>query len=90
MPIAGAAGDVTGTAGKQDHLGNTVPDPATGEMIADRLNRTSLAGLLDTSRYLAPTSDIVALLTLEHQTRMTNLITRVGWDTRIAIADGKL
>jgi hypothetical protein len=81
---------VTGTAGKQDHLGNTVPDPATGGVIANRLNRTSLAGLLDTSRYLAPTSDIVALLTLEHQTRMTNLITRVGWDTRIAISDGTL
>ena len=39
---------------------------------------------------MSPTSDPVALLTLEHQTRMTDLIVRVGWDTRIAVADGKL
>ncbi len=44
----------------------------------------------DTSPYLSPNSDVVALMTLEHQTRMTNLITRVGWDYRIAAADGKL
>lgn len=44
----------------------------------------------DPSAYLSPNSDVVALLTLEHQARMTNLITRVGWDTRIAMADGKL
>ena len=37
-------------------------------------NVTSLAQMFDTSKYLAPTSDIVALMTLEHQTRMTNLI----------------
>jgi hypothetical protein len=29
-------------------------------------------------------------MTLEHQTRMTNLMTRIGWDTRIAQHDGKL
>jgi hypothetical protein len=44
----------------------------------------------DTSRYLSPYSDIVALMTLEHQTRMTDLIVRIGWDTRIATADGKM
>jgi hypothetical protein len=44
----------------------------------------------DSSAYLSPVSDVVALMTLEHQTRMTNLIVRVGWDTRIAMADGKL
>jgi hypothetical protein len=30
----------------------------------------------------------VALMTFEHQTRMTNLITRIGWDARIAQHDG--
>ncbi len=44
----------------------------------------------DTSAYLSPNSDVVALMTLEHQTRMTNLIIRIGWDYRIAVADGKL
>jgi len=28
-------------------------------------------------------SDIVALMTFEHQTRMTNLMIRAGWDARI-------
>jgi hypothetical protein len=42
------------------------------------------------SRYLSQTSDVVALMTLEHQSRMTNVITRVGWETRIAAYDRKL
>ncbi|MEO8052264.1 MAG: hypothetical protein ABI833_17785 [Acidobacteriota bacterium] len=29
-------------------------------------------------------------MTLEHQTRMTNLITRFGWEARIALSEGKL
>ena len=45
--------------------------------------------MFDTSRYLAPTSDIVALMTLEHQTRMTNLMIRIGWDARMGMADGQ-
>jgi hypothetical protein len=44
----------------------------------------------DASAYLSPIGDVVALMTLEHQTRMTNLITRIGWDTRIAQAEGKM
>jgi hypothetical protein len=44
----------------------------------------------DPAPYLSPVSDVVALMTLEHQTRMTNLITRIGWDTRIAAGAGKL
>jgi hypothetical protein len=31
-------------------------------------------------------SDIVALMTLEHQTRMTNLMIRTGWEARMAAA----
>lgn len=84
---------VTGTTGSQTHYGNNVnlvnplePGPPGGPATQ---NLTSLAALFDTSRYLAPTSDLVALMTLEHQTRMTNLITRVGWDARIAQHDGK-
>jgi len=83
---------VTGTFGKQSHLGNMVADPVSpdGQFIKDGLNRTSLADLFNTSSYPAPTSDVVALMTLEHQARMTNLIIRLGWDTRIAESDGKL
>ena len=41
------------------------------------------AARFDAKRYLAPTSDIVALMTLEHQTQMTNLLTRLSWEARI-------
>ena len=84
---------VTGTHGSQVHLGNNpqLTDPLNpGSSVQEGTqNVTSLAGFFDTSRYLAPTSDIVALLTLEHQTRMTNLMTRIGWDARIALREGK-
>lgn len=84
---------VTGTHGKQVHNGNAVAPDTDHPFDLDRstsLNRTTLQDKIDTSRYYMPTSDLVALMTLEHQTRMTNLITRVGWDTRVAIHDGKL
>ena len=85
---------VTGTHGAQNHLGNN-PDltdpvhPGTSSR-QNTQNITDLSGRFDTSRYLVPTSDLVALLVLEHQTRMTNLIIRIGWDMRIAQHDGKL
>ena len=85
---------VTGTTGDQKHLGNNINlvDPLApgGPAGPDSQNVTSLAAYFDTSRYLAPTSDLVALMTLEHQTRMTNLITRVGWDARINPKDPDL
>ena len=85
---------VTGTHGAQVHLGNNEnltdpihPGPAARE---GTQNVTSLKDKFDTSKYLAPTSDLVALMVLEHQTRMTNLMTRIGWDARVAMHDGKL
>ncbi len=72
---------VTGTSGSQHHMGNAVaPDlfhPFDLETEGTQ-NRTSLADKIDTSKYLAPTSDIVALMTLEHQTHMTYLICDVS------------
>jgi hypothetical protein len=35
--------------------------------------------------YLSPTSDIVALMTFEHQTQMTNLLTRLNWEARMGL-----
>ncbi len=85
---------VTGTTGAQTTYGNNTAlvdplHPGGGAPPETTQNLTNLSGLLDTSRYLAPTSDIVALMTLEHQTRMTNLLIRVGWDARIALHDNK-
>ena len=38
--------------------------------------------------YLTPRSDVAALMVLNHQTRATNLLTWVGWETRVALAQG--
>ena len=85
---------VTGTHGAQIHFGNNreLIDPVHPGVTSteDTQNVTNLSRWFDTSRYLAPTSDLVALLVLEHQTRMTNLMIRVGWDVRIAQHDGVL
>jgi hypothetical protein len=84
---------VTGTHGSEVHLGNNPEladplDPGHASKNGTQ-NVTSLEDRFNTARYLAPTSDIVALLTLEHQTRMNNLMTRIGWDARIALREGK-
>jgi hypothetical protein len=84
---------VTGTTGSTVHLGNNpeLTDPLNPGRASKTgtQNVTSLDAWFNTSRYLAPTSDIVALMTLEHQTRMSNLMTRIGWDARIALREGK-
>jgi hypothetical protein len=95
-PLSGRWGGwyVTGTTGSQTHLGNNTnlvdPVRSGGPSTQPTQNLTSLAEMLDTSKYLEPTSDIVALMTLEHQTRMTNLMIRIGWDARMGMAPDKL
>lgn len=84
---------VTGTSGGLQHRGNAIapnPDQPDALDLRDTENLTSLAGRMDTSAYLEPTSDLIALMTLEHQTRVTNLMTRLSWETRIAIKEGNL
>lgn len=84
---------VTGTHGAQVHLGNNpeLTDPLNPGRASKfgTQNVVSLEDRFNTSHYLAPTSDIVALMTLEHQTRMNNLMIRIGWDARIALREGK-
>lgn len=80
---------VTGTHGTLRHRGNAVAsDPSAPDRLVTEgtQNLTSLAAKLDTSRYLSPVSDIVALMTLEHQTQMVNLMTRLTWQARISAA----
>ena len=81
---------VTGTHGSQRHMGNVFAEDRDHPDDLDRergANVTDLKGRIDIENYLAPSSDIAALMVLEHQTRMTNLITRVGWETRLALSD---
>jgi hypothetical protein len=60
---------VTGNAGSLRHMGKAV---------------ASVDGLFDTDGYRALSSDIVSHLVLTHQAGMTNLLTRAGWEARIA------
>lgn len=80
---------VSGKGAGSKHLGNAVFTPGQGHHVSGegRADLTDLKEFFDTGAYLQPTSDIVALLILEHQTRMTNLITRVGWESRLALHD---
>jgi hypothetical protein len=83
---------VTGSLGKQTHLGNVVlPGGARPEQLdrTSRANLPDLAGLIDTADYLTDYSDIVAHLVLAHQTQMHNLITQTNYQTRLALYAGK-
>ncbi len=76
---------VTGTHGSVAHMGNVevtdVDEPeSTVEKVPPELE--SLEGRFDLDGYPSAHSDIVALMVLEHQAHMTNLITRVGWEAR--------
>jgi hypothetical protein len=79
---------VTGTHGHQVHMGNLVPKDAAeavGMDLAAGANLIDLGKLIDTSPYLTKHSDIVALMVIEHQAHLQNLITRVNWETRRAL-----
>jgi hypothetical protein len=81
---------VTGTSGEQTHMGNAIVEDRNQPdrlQTKDTQNITNLQFKVDTGTYLTPHSDIVALMTLEHQTQMVNLITRVGWEARLALFD---
>jgi hypothetical protein len=81
---------VTGTHGAQAHMGNAfVRDPQRPTELdsRDAQNLTSLKGRFNSEEYLSPHSDIVALMVIEHQARVTNLMTRAGWETRKALHD---
>jgi hypothetical protein len=78
---------VSGTHGRQRHMGNVVtPDRSRPEEFdrEEGANVTDLAKRFDTSPYLTRDSDIVALMVLEHQTDMHNFITYANFQCRLA------
>lgn len=84
---------VTGMHGAQKHLGNFVirdtsvlRDPDHGGVG----NLMTLDSLVNLERYVRPTSDIVALLVLEHQIEVQNRITRLNYESRMALDKGPL
>src|SRR5687767_11720715 len=81
---------VTGNHGGARHMGNIPVMPAEkgkAKLANPRQPLKSVEGLFDLKGYPTPYSDVVAMMVLAHQTHMTNLITRVGWEARLADAD---
>jgi hypothetical protein len=82
---------VSGTHGSTHHLGNAIaPDPDRPFDLEQEgtQNLTRLDTQFDVRKYLEPTSDIVALLTIEHQAHMANLISGVNQQFRRAMSTG--
>ncbi len=78
---------VTGRHGSEVHLGNVIIKTLYDFDRLDELrkgNLDTLDGLFELRPYLTDKSDIVALLVLQHQADVQNLITRVSYDARTA------
>jgi hypothetical protein len=82
---------VTGDVGANDHLGNALIADNRAQALPPRDPRApqDLAARLPAG-YLSAQSDVVAHLVLEHQLEAMNVLTRVGWEFRVALADGRL
>jgi hypothetical protein len=78
---------VSGTHGKMKHLGNAVANnpyrPVELETKGTQ-NLTSLVTKFDVTKYLTPYSDLIALMTLEHQTRALYFMASVSAQFRSA------
>ena len=83
---------VTGNHGNARHMGNATATQLNGNVSLDRepgANLSSLDHFFKTSSHLRPDSDIVALMTLEHQVAMQSRLTEAAYDLRSAIARQK-
>ena len=86
---------VTGKYPNMTHMGNSIghEDEKSKEIRfkSDTSGgRDSLSTFIDPSRYLTDTSDVVALMVLEHQAHLHNVITLAGYQTRLALNDEKV
>jgi hypothetical protein len=82
---------VTGRNVSIRHLGNIIvtnSEAPVSSILSETLE--TLSGKFDTGGYLSPYSDIVALMVFDHQMRMNNLLTRVGWEARYAAYEHRI
>jgi len=89
-PIKNRWGGWFVTGKSEPHMGNAFVDDRDHPEALGSGQTANLADLtkkFNTAHYLTPYSDAVALMVLEHQTRMTNLLTRVNYETRLALHD---
>lgn len=81
---------VTGSHGSLRHLGNvTSRDALNAERLDKELgaNVTDLGKFFDIEPYFRKTSDLIALMVIEHQSYMHNLMTRVNYEAKMALRD---
>jgi hypothetical protein len=79
---------VTGSHGSARHMGNAFLFDSSDPEDLDReagANLLDLSDRIDIEAYPSPGSDIVALLVLEHQTHVHNLITAANYQARLAL-----
>ena len=79
---------VTGTHGRQEHLGNLIVQGKQEREPVDNAagqNVTDLSSRFRTKAYLSGHSDLVALMVLEHQADAHNLLTNANFKTREAL-----
>ena len=79
---------VTGTHGAQTHRGNLIgPEDFTRQQREPNFagNVTQLEPFFDPAPYPAATSDIVALMVLTHQLHLHNFLTRLNYESTIAL-----
>ncbi|MBI5689306.1 MAG: hypothetical protein HZC55_04360 [Verrucomicrobia bacterium] len=79
---------VTGYHGATPHRGNAFAAEVEGQLRFEpaTVRPDELSAFFDPGPYLAPTSDVVALLVLEHQTAVQNALTRAAFAARKMIA----
>jgi hypothetical protein len=77
---------VTGELGSLIHMGNVPVSNTDKPARAAARSLKSLETEFDTAGFPTRTSDVVALMVLDHQAHMMNLITRTGWEARLAQA----
>jgi hypothetical protein len=78
---------VTGRPGRTRHMGNKLLPTMTDT--SPPVAFDSLAGKFDLKGYPTPYSDVAALMVFEHQAHMTNLLTYMAWEGRVAASDPK-
>lgn len=78
---------ITGETGSARHMGNMTlaPDGSSARTPGSSRTLASLEGKFNLEGYPSHYSDVAAAMVLDHQVRMTNLLTRVGWETRVAL-----
>jgi hypothetical protein len=84
---------VTGEHGNQVHLGNIVvgkPEELQDLESIRKGNLENIASFINPENYLTNYSDIDALMVMEHQIQIQNLITRVNYDVRKALFENAM